>query len=232
MRIVVPIVAGIGNALLAVPMVRQLKRGRPDARITILARIEPMAEIFRRLSEVDEVLVTGGGLKGNGRSVRSGRARHADVYLVPFPSNRWQYSLLAFTSGAKRRVLHAYPVGYWRALHVLPSTRVPSQGGIHDVVQNLNLLRELGIEPDVSEAPTFRVNDGDRTKADELLSLASIAKDANAPCYVSLEANMACGFGICVACVVEVCEGSFAPPFKYQKVCTEGPVFPAEAIVW
>ena len=43
---------------------------------------------------------------------------------------------------------------------------------------------------------------------------------------------MACGFGICVACVVEVCEGSFAPPFKYQKVCTEGPVFPAEAIVW
>jgi dihydroorotate dehydrogenase electron transfer subunit len=62
--------------------------------------------------------------------------------------------------------------------------------------------------------------------------VASLAKSAGAPCYVSLEASMACGFGICVACVVEVCEGSFAPPFKYQKVCTEGPVFPAEAIVW
>lgn len=62
--------------------------------------------------------------------------------------------------------------------------------------------------------------------------VAAIARERATPCYVSLEASMACGFGICVACVVEVCEGSFAPPFKYQKVCTEGPVFPAEAIVW
>ena len=61
---------------------------------------------------------------------------------------------------------------------------------------------------------------------------AAIAREHDTPCFVSLEASMACGFGICVACVVEVCEGSFAPPFKYQKVCTEGPVFPAEAIVW
>jgi ADP-heptose:LPS heptosyltransferase len=174
--IVVPIVAGIGNALLAVPMVRQLKRARPDARIAILARIEPMAEVFRRLPEVDEVVVTGGGMKGNAASVAAARARRADVYLVPFPSNRWQYSLLAFTSGAKRRILHAYPVGYWRALHVLPSMRVPSQRGIHDVVQNLNLLRSMDIEPDVTEAPSFAVNDVDRAKADELLALAGIAK--------------------------------------------------------
>ncbi len=62
--------------------------------------------------------------------------------------------------------------------------------------------------------------------------VSEIAAGHAAKCYVSLEARMACGFGICVACVVEVCEGSFAPPFKYQKVCTEGPVFPAEAIVW
>jgi dihydroorotate dehydrogenase electron transfer subunit len=60
----------------------------------------------------------------------------------------------------------------------------------------------------------------------------AIAREHDAPCYVSLEASMACGFGICVACVVEVSEGSFAPPFKYQKVCTEGPVFSGEAIVW
>jgi dihydroorotate dehydrogenase electron transfer subunit len=62
--------------------------------------------------------------------------------------------------------------------------------------------------------------------------VAALAAEHGAPSYVSLEASMACGFGICVACVVEVQEGSFAPPFKYQKVCTEGPVFPGEAIVW
>src|SRR4029453_12019681 len=109
-------------------------------------------------------LLTGGGLRGQWRNVTWARKRRADVYLVPFPSNRWQYSMLAFTSGARRRILHAYPVGYWRALHVLPPRRVPSQRGIHDVVQNLNLLRELGIEPDVTDAPTFAVNDIDRAK--------------------------------------------------------------------
>ena len=35
--IVVPIVAGIGNALLAAPMVRQLKRKIPSCRIVVLA---------------------------------------------------------------------------------------------------------------------------------------------------------------------------------------------------
>ncbi|HEV2295391.1 MAG TPA: glycosyltransferase family 9 protein [Tepidisphaeraceae bacterium] len=171
-HVLVPIVAGIGNALMAVPMVRQMKRAVPGARITILARTEPMAEVFRRLNEVDEVLVTGAGWKGHWRSVIWSRQRRPDVYVVPFPSNRWQYSMLAATGGARRRVLHGYPVGYWRALHFLPSTRVPARRGIHDVVQNLNLLRDMNIEPDVTEAPSFRVNEADRVRADELLKAA------------------------------------------------------------
>ena len=63
-RIVIPIVAGIGNALMAVPMVRQLKSAWPTARITILARTGPMAEVFRRLAEVEEAIVTGKGVAG------------------------------------------------------------------------------------------------------------------------------------------------------------------------
>ena len=75
-----------------------------------------MAEPFRRLKEVDEVLVTGKGIKGLLRNIRWSRRAKADVYLVPFPSNRWQYSMLALTSGAKRKVLHGYPVGRIRAM--------------------------------------------------------------------------------------------------------------------
>src|SRR5439155_22805733 len=142
-------------------MVRQLKRKLPSSRITVLAGIDAMAEVFRRLDEVDEVIVTGKGANGIMRMVFSSRRLRPDLYLVPFPSNRWQYSLLAAASGAKWKVLHSYPVGYWRALHFLPSTRIPAQRGIHDVQQNLNLLRGLNIEPDLAEAPSFRVNDDD-----------------------------------------------------------------------
>ena len=53
-RVVVPIVAGIGNALLAVPMVRAMKRALPAGiHVTMLARSDAMAEPFRRLGEVD-----------------------------------------------------------------------------------------------------------------------------------------------------------------------------------
>ncbi|HWP43280.1 MAG TPA: hypothetical protein VNO14_08610 [Blastocatellia bacterium] len=43
---------------------------------------------------------------------------------------------------------------------------------------------------------------------------------------------MACGFGICVGCVVAV--KTDGPPGygSYKRVCTDGPVFPAESVRW
>ena len=164
----IPIVAGIGNALLAVPMVRQIKKLLPGSHITILARITAMAEPFRRLPEVDQVLVTGKGAKGLLRNIFWARRARADVYLVPFPSNRWQYSMLALSSGARRKILHGYPVGKLRAMGFL-GERVPAVKGLHDVVQNLQLLKHLGLDPDESESPRFNLTDGDRARATHML---------------------------------------------------------------
>ncbi len=44
--------------------------------------------------------------------------------------------------------------------------------------------------------------------------------------YVSLEAMMGCGFGVCHSCAVTAADG------RYRKVCDEGPVFPLEEIQW
>ncbi|HYO07955.1 MAG TPA: glycosyltransferase family 9 protein [Tepidisphaeraceae bacterium] len=170
----IPVVAGIGNALLAVPMVRRLKRALPGCRISVLALIEPMADVFRRLPEVDEVIVTGKGAKGLWRMVRASRRRRADVFLVPFPSNRWQYALLALLSGARRRVMHGYPVGYFAALHFLPADRLPAERHVHDVRQNLNLLTMLGIAAPADEPPVFPLTDTDRGRAGELLRGAGV----------------------------------------------------------
>ncbi len=43
--------------------------------------------------------------------------------------------------------------------------------------------------------------------------------------YVSLEENMACGFGACLGCAARTING-------YKRVCKEGPVFPIEEIAW
>lgn len=44
--------------------------------------------------------------------------------------------------------------------------------------------------------------------------------------YVSLEAMMGCGFGVCHSCAVAAANG------QYRKVCDEGPVFRLEEIQW
>ena len=48
--------------------------------------------------------------------------------------------------------------------------------------------------------------------------IAESSQQAGITCEVSLEARMACGFGVCLGCVIETKDG-------YKKVCNEGPVF-------
>jgi dihydroorotate dehydrogenase electron transfer subunit len=63
-----------------------------------------------------------------------------------------------------------------------------------------------------------------------LAAVARIAAAHGAPCEASLEAPMACGFGVCLGCVVPC----HAPDggTRYERVCVEGPVLPAERVAW
>jgi dihydroorotate dehydrogenase electron transfer subunit len=49
--------------------------------------------------------------------------------------------------------------------------------------------------------------------------------DPSIQVYVSLEERMACGFGVCMGCVVATDKG-------YKRACADGPVFPADAVDW
>ena len=58
-----------------------------------------------------------------------------------------------------------------------------------------------------------------------LARVCELATAAGARCRVSLESPMACGFGICLGCVVPTRAG-------LRYVCTHGPVFDAEQLEW
>ena len=51
-------------------------------------------------------------------------------------------------------------------------------------------------------------------------AVVKLAKEINIPTYLSLESKMACGFGICIGCVIKNEKNG-----KYERVCYEGPVF-------
>ena len=62
--------------------------------------------------------------------------------------------------------------------------------------------------------------------------VAEISTAFRIPCYVSLEAPMSCGFGVCVGCVVAVKPADDSPYSRYKRVCVDGTIFPASTIDW
>jgi len=63
-----------------------------------------------------------------------------------------------------------------------------------------------------------------------LKAVAEICLARSIPCQLALEETMACGFGVCLGCVVPRRQpaGEFD---RFVRVCTEGPVFDAREIL-
>ena len=62
--------------------------------------------------------------------------------------------------------------------------------------------------------------------------LAEVARQCRAaavPCLVSMEQGMGCGVGACLGCVIPTLSSGAQ---RYQRVCTEGPVFDAGVVDW
>ena len=68
-----------------------------------------------------------------------------------------------------------------------------------------------------------------------LKKAGQLCKQKNIPAEFSLESIMGCGFGACWGCVTKIKEkekGKRDSGSEWQKTCKEGPVFPADNIVW
>ena len=69
-----------------------------------------------------------------------------------------------------------------------------------------------------------------------MAAVTAICKGHRIPCQASLEEYMACGFGVCVGCVVELRppeNETFSSPYlQYSRICIDGPVFDAHRVCW
>jgi dihydroorotate dehydrogenase electron transfer subunit len=63
-----------------------------------------------------------------------------------------------------------------------------------------------------------------------LETVGKLAVERGVECELSMEAHMACGFGVCLGCVVPVRRAGEA--VGYDRVCLEGPVMDATCLAW
>ena len=64
-----------------------------------------------------------------------------------------------------------------------------------------------------------------------LRAVGDLCMERGVPCQVSVETMMPCGRGVCMGCVVKIKDDSESG-FNYLRSCFEGPVFPAESVLW
>ena len=70
-----------------------------------------------------------------------------------------------------------------------------------------------------------------------LEAIANLAKAAGIPSYIAVEEAMACGIGVCMTCVLPVrprrgAGATGGTPVRMIRACTDGPVFPGDAIAF
>lgn len=144
---------GIGNLVMTLPALRTLRCGFPDLEIHLVSLLPGTTEMLRtfplleglydRLHEV--YLPKGAGsLAGATRSIMRLRRVRPDVGLLSFPTFSFHYNLLNYLIGAPVRVGWEFPDDRVSRLHWLNTVRLRVQEGLHDVEQNLNLVRTLG----------------------------------------------------------------------------------------
>lgn len=63
-----------------------------------------------------------------------------------------------------------------------------------------------------------------------LAAVSQWASDRSVSCLVSLENQMACGFGACFSCVAPIRQADGSVDLR--RVCLEGPIFHADQVAW
>ncbi len=152
-KIAIISLTGIGNNVLFIPAIKMLRKNFPEAKITMLVVLKSVKDLFEDCPYIDELIPLSekkyNNFKDNlevAMKTLNFRKEKYDLSITVFPSNRKEYNLLSFLLGARIRLTHAYNSGFYKNLFFLQNKRVATLENLHDVDQNLNLIKALGFK--------------------------------------------------------------------------------------
>lgn len=164
MKILVILASGIGNSILFSPTLLALRKKFPKAKIDIFSYKKQFAEPFR-----DDPLINGVYYYNGLSTILKLKNHKYDISITAFPSNKWQFNLFAFLIGAKKRLTHSYCVGGWRTFSFLQNLKISADENLHDIDQNLNLLKLLNIAIAKNKRLIFQLNKKNRNFAEDFI---------------------------------------------------------------
>ncbi len=153
-KIIIVALPGIGDALLATPMIRLLREAKPNAEIHALVMFGATRDLLRSNPNIDHVHYYDfiGSPKHEGLLyLMHLRQMHFDISINIYPQNRWQYNIFALLLGASRRLGVRYKRRDWYNLSWLCNDTITEDDSLHCVEENVKLLSLLNIKHELNE---------------------------------------------------------------------------------
>jgi heptosyltransferase-2 len=161
--------SGIGNSLMAAPFINCLKQKLNSVQIDILCLNQAMADAFKLVVDGEKIYSLSGKMPQSLVQILRLRREKYDFCITLFPSNKWQFDLISFLSGAKKRISHTYAVNRFSAF--LQNIKIPAKSDLHDVEQNFRLLEAFGAGGnDCRRDLTFRLSEKDKKFAEDFIA--------------------------------------------------------------
>ncbi len=160
MRILINALSGIGDALMFTPSLRLLYDKLPNYQIDMMVMFKPVQELFRQSPYVKNVYLVDFLNQSKFKSYKQLKEIRKNDYFISinvYPSNRFEYNLVNYFTGANKRIGHNYINSGILSMEFLNNVSVTEQKDIHNVIQNVNLIRKLA-EINDSEIGGLEVN--------------------------------------------------------------------------
>ncbi len=146
-RVIVFCLPGIGDAILFTPALSLLRRALPSAHITAVTMFPGTGDILATNPDLNEVRrfdFFGAPRRQVLRYILALRRERFDLSIMTFPSNRLEYNAVNRLVGRRWRAAHRYQHQSWRNLWFLNNIVVKEAGHLHNVEENLRLIRAIG----------------------------------------------------------------------------------------
>jgi ADP-heptose:LPS heptosyltransferase len=151
-KILVISLAGIGDTLIATPLIHELRANFPDATIDVLVMWPGAKDLLEHNPHVNRVFQKNFLKCGRWETLkflRTLRREHYDLSLNTHPQSRIHYRIAAFIIGAKMRISHEYDHFNWLDRLLVNVTR-PQNYSRHAAENNLAFLPLIGAEKKTS----------------------------------------------------------------------------------
>jgi ADP-heptose:LPS heptosyltransferase len=147
-KILVISLAGIGDTLLATPLLKELRANYPQATVDVLVMWAGSRDILAGnpyLSRVHHFNMLKEGSRRTLQFLLRLRKEHYDVSLNTYPQSKSEYRIITRVLGAKVRASHQYDNRRWWD-GFLVNREIPQSYDRHSVSQNLALLDIIGAQ--------------------------------------------------------------------------------------